>query len=199
MRQDKLTQKRLKEVLHYNPETGIFRWKISISRSKIGDIAGTVNSNGYVMIGVDKIPRLASRLAFLYMIGQFPENQMDHINRIRSDNRWINLREVTNQCNLRNTGHFCTNTSGIKGVCYDRKYDKWKAYVYIFDERFHLGQVKDLDEAVCIRLTAEQCLGWNKCDSNSSAFQYVEKMIKNKKIFHKNILRRRMKNDGSGK
>jgi HNH endonuclease len=93
-----LTAERLREMLSYNPATGIFTRLIATSGSvHIGDIAGTFNSKGYRQIRVDRHQYLASRLAHLFMTGAFPKDQMDHINRVRSDDRWCNLRAVTCQ------------------------------------------------------------------------------------------------------
>ncbi len=98
-----LTQDRLKELLHYCPETGVFTWiKTNGSRGKKGNIAGSINPIGYLDIGVDSKVYKAHRLAFLYVEGYFPEYGLDHINRNKSDNRWSNLRQVSQTCNMRN-------------------------------------------------------------------------------------------------
>ena len=136
----KLTQKRLKELLHYDPETGIFiRLKNAGSRSSRGDIAGGPGGCGYRTIGIDGKRYLASRLAWLYQEGYFPENQVDHKNRIRHDDRWENLRHVTQVCNSRNSKTRTTNTSGITGVSWDQRYQKWAAYIMILGKKYHLG------------------------------------------------------------
>ena len=84
---NQLTQERLKELLHYDPETGYFTWKISPNNAvKVGSVAGT-SMNNYIRIIIDHKAYLAHRLAFLYMEGYFPEHEVDHINRIRDDNR----------------------------------------------------------------------------------------------------------------
>lgn len=87
-----LTQKRLKELLKYNPDSGAFRWRVSWTRTRLP--AGCIHSDGYRRIEIDGRRYLASRLAWLYMKGRMPENFVDHINRIRDDNRWANLRHV---------------------------------------------------------------------------------------------------------
>ncbi len=86
----RLTQERLKEVLSYNPETGIFTRNPGI---RGGEKVGT-NSHGYVSIMVDGYLYQAHRLAWLYMEGYMPEQEIDHISRKRDDNRWCNLRVV---------------------------------------------------------------------------------------------------------
>jgi hypothetical protein len=179
----KLTQKRLKELLRYDPATGIFRWKISNSnRIKIGNITGCITKYGYLEIVIDKKNYKSHRLAFLYMNGYFPENDIDHINRLKTDNRWINLREVSRQCNIRNSNNYRTNTSGIKGVSWHNPSNKWMSYIYINNKRKNLGYYKSFDNAVCARLAGEQCLDWAGCDSNSLAYQYIKKINKKENL-----------------
>ena len=91
----KLTQQRLKQVLGYDPKTGIFRWKVRRPKRKPGDQAGCLNKEGYVKISVDGASYTAHRLAFFWMTGKWPTPMTDHFNGIRNNNRWENLREVT--------------------------------------------------------------------------------------------------------
>jgi len=95
-----LTQERLKEILHYNPETGVWIWKVSKRKQlRPGDRAGTIAKKGhqkaqyYWQIGIDRKRYLASRLAFLYMTGRFPDPEAVHINLDTLDDRWENLEE----------------------------------------------------------------------------------------------------------
>ena len=98
-----LTQERLKQLLNYDPETGIFTRIISVSSNALkGDIAGWINGHGYRQLSIDYKKYDCHRLAFLYMLGKLPNEEVDHINHIRSDNRWINLREVTRHENKKN-------------------------------------------------------------------------------------------------
>lgn len=110
-----LTQDRLKELLEYNPETGIFRRKTSYGAHVAGNRAGTICSNGYRAITIANQAYKEHRLAFLYILGYIPKS-IDHINTDRADNRWINLREATYKENKQNVGLMKSNTSGIKGV-----------------------------------------------------------------------------------
>ena len=173
LKKQKLTQKRLKELLDYDPKTGDFIWKVRTTNSiEIGDIAGSF-SHGYIQIGIYGVLYLAHRIAWLYEYGYFPENGLDHKDRIRHHN-WIdNLREASQQCNLRNTGNRKNNTSGVKGVCWDKDRNKWVARIVVNGKQSNLGGYKDFNNAVCARLAAEQCLGWSVCDSSSSAFKFV--------------------------
>jgi hypothetical protein len=172
-----LTQNELKEILNYNSDTGIFtRRKNTGRRYKKGEITGNLN-NGYVQIMIKGKQYLAHRLAWLYVYGYFPENFVDHKDRIKHHN-WIdNLREVTNQCNIRNVGNYKNNTSGVKGISYYKNRNRWVANIFINGKRIDLRFCKSFDEAVCYRLAAEQCVNWEGCDSNSPAYQYVKKNI----------------------
>lgn len=112
-----LTQERLKHLLRYNPETGVFTWLVlpKRTRSNKGDIFGTWD-RGYFVGQVDGVLYKLHRLAFLYMTGAFPPEQVDHINGVRSDNRWCNLRVCNNAENNQNRGRQANNKFGIKGV-----------------------------------------------------------------------------------
>ena len=175
----KLTQSRLKKLLDYDPETGIFLWKISVgSNVQRGDDAGYTREDGYIQIRTGGKHYLAHRLAWLHYYGYFPENDLDHIDRIRIHN-WIkNLRETTRQCNIRNTGNFSHNTSGVKGVSFAKCDQKWRSRIRIGDKNHHLGLFEDFTESVAHRLTAEQCESWENCDSLSPAFKFMQKYIK---------------------
>jgi hypothetical protein len=95
-----LTAKRLRKVLSYAPTTGIFRWKVSTgSRAPVGAIAGARNGRGYHQIRIGGRPYSASRLAWLYMTGKWPNSEISYINGKPSDTRWANLREVTSSQN----------------------------------------------------------------------------------------------------
>ena len=97
-----LTQHRLKELLRYDESSGIFTWIPKKRDYRSQYLAGGKTTNGYITIGIDNKHYLAHRLAYLYIIGSFPEKQIDHINGVRSDNRWLNLRQATpsqNNCN----------------------------------------------------------------------------------------------------
>ena len=174
---NKLTQARLKEVLEYYPEIGIFMWRPGRVGCRTNVLAGSRNLHGYRDIRVDRVLYKAHRLAWLYVHGYFPENDIDHIDKNPSNNRINNLRAVSRSCNMRNTGNPKTNMSGCKGVWWDKSYRKWRAMVTINQNVKGLGSFSDYDEAVCHRLAAEQCVNWQGCDSNSPAFQYVQKNI----------------------
>lgn len=133
-----MNEKRLKELLVYNPYSGVFTWRVSKGRSKRGVSAGTVSSGGYVQIKLDGKRYLAHRLAWLYMTGSWPEPEIDHINRVRNDNRFHNLREATKQQNQTNKGLQKNNTSGFIGVSWCKRSNKWRSQIK------HQGRVKTI-------------------------------------------------------
>ncbi|WP_291773785.1 HNH endonuclease [Luteibacter sp.] len=125
-------QRRLLNALDYNPETGEFRWKSNgRGRSRrAGDVAGSAHSRGYVRVKVDGKTYLAHRLAFLFMTGRFPESEADHVNGIRTDNRWSNLRAANaseNRCN--SAGQPRRRMSRFKGVVREHRSRRWKAQI----------------------------------------------------------------------
>lgn len=102
-------------------------------------MAGTIRSDGYVCINVSGKIHLAHRLAWLYVHGEFPENVIDHINRVTGDNSLKNLRACTRSENMRNTGKRCSNTSGFKGVHWSKCANKWQAKIGCRGKTLHLG------------------------------------------------------------
>jgi Demerecviridae HNH endonuclease len=113
-----ILHERLKEILDYNPDTGVFKWRCrnnKKSRFKEGDVAGSLNRKGYRRVTVDGREYKEHRLAWFYMTGTWPK-MVDHKNRVRSDNRWDNLRLGNPSLNSFNkTPHKLSNT-GIRGV-----------------------------------------------------------------------------------
>ena len=174
----KLTQKKLKQILNYDPDTGIFTYKVKFCRKiRAGSVAGTLDKDGYIRIKISGKLYKAHRLAWLYVHGYFPEYEIDHKDRNKSNNRINNLRHASSQCNKRNVGLRQDNTSGIKGVGWDKKSDKWRVQITVNNKNYYLGLFADFAEAVCTRLAAEQCLNWPSCDSNTSANQYVKEHL----------------------
>ena len=174
----KLTQARLKGLLHYEPKTGLLTWRKLHSGVKYAGVeAGHRAIDGYRKIKTGGKVYAAHRLAWFYMEGYFPENQIDHIDRVRDNNRWNNLRVVSGQCQMRNRKVNSNNKSGIKGVMWRERDKRWVVTIRFNNKTKHLGHYKDFDSAVCARLAAEQCLTWNRCESTSSAYKYVKENI----------------------
>ena len=135
-----LTQEDLKKVLDYNPDTGVFTWTIKTCRKVVaGKEAGSLSHHGYTEIRLGRILYRAHRLAYLWMTGKHPIEHIDHINRVRHDNRWVNLRECNNSENTRNTPIKKSNTSGYIGVSWSKLAQKWEAYVMLNYKKYHVG------------------------------------------------------------
>ena len=154
---NELTAEYLRSVLDYDPVSGIFTWKVRTStRVKVGDAAGCPEGGGYLQIKLQSRPHKAHRLAWLYTYGVWPKDQIDHINRKRSDNRIYNLREVTNKQNQQNRSTNSDNTSGHSGVSWYKPYNKWLARIKHNQKDIHLGYFENLEEAIAARKAAEK-------------------------------------------
>lgn len=157
-----LTQARLMELLRYDPETGVFTWIAAPGGRKdlIGRVAGVVNAVGYVVIRCDDKLRLAHRLAWFYVHGEWPSGVIDHINRIRSDNRIANLRDANQHLNQANQSLSRNNKSGVKGVSWDGKRRKWVAQITVNRQNRFLGYFADRDDAAsAYAIAAKQSFG----------------------------------------
>lgn len=142
-----LTQKRLKELLHYDSDTGMFTWRADRGSAKAGDVAGSVDSHGYIRINIDGRRYLAHRIAWLYTHGSFPPNDLDHVNHSVADNSIKNLRLATRSENQQNSGISSNNTSGFKGVHWDESNGKWRARARIGYKNHHLGYFPTAEQA----------------------------------------------------
>lgn len=148
MSKDELTVALVKELLSYNPETGVFTWRVNRGgTARVGATAGTIGKKGYRYIGVKNKCYLAHRLAWLYIYGCLPEKHIDHINREKSDNRIDNLREVSNSQNHWNLNTNSANTSGYTGVSWNKRAKKWHSYIHAQGKRKHLGLFNTPEEA----------------------------------------------------
>ena len=142
-----LTQERLKELLTYNENTGVFVWnKHRGGFASKGSVAGAL-SQGYRNIMVDKKTFQAHRLAWLYVDGKFPDKDLDHINLKRDDNRIKNLREVNDSENKQNQRKYSTNTSGYKGVFWSKSSKKWAAAICVNYKIISLGTFEKIEDA----------------------------------------------------
>lgn len=141
-----LSLARLKELLEYEPETGVFRQKLRRKGSGLrpGEVAGGLSDQGYVLIGIDYKKYRAHRLAWLWMTGEWPDG-IDHINGDRTDNRWCNLRVADQSHNTANSKLSRASTTGLKGV--SRFRDKWQAGITKNRVRRALGLFETPEEA----------------------------------------------------
>lgn len=151
-----ITQARLKEILCYIPETGVFIWLESLSnRVTAGAIAGSINSNDYSQIKIDGRNYKAHRLAFLFMTGRFPQDQVDHIDGDRANNRWSNLRECTPAENQQNRISRPDCSSKFVGVTFHKAKGKWQAYIQVDGKRKHLSYFTTESDAHAAYLAAK--------------------------------------------
>lgn len=151
-----LTQERLKELLHYDEETGVFTRKEKIGRYLKGAVSGAKHNKGYIQITIDNENYLAHRVAWMYVYGEFPKNQIDHINRIKTDNSIKNLRDVDASTNHHNIGIRSHNTSGVTGVVWDSRSKKWKAQIILKNKRYLIGTFKTVELAKIARQNKEK-------------------------------------------
>lgn len=142
-----LTAQRLREMLSYDSETGVFRWKIRpTNRIHVGDLAGGFTDRGYWLIKVDRRGYRAHQLAWLYTHGAWPTHEIDHINDVKADNRLVNLDDVTRRRNLQKMSKpNRDNTSGFRGVSRDR--GGWMARTRVDGQSVYLGYFATAEEA----------------------------------------------------
>lgn len=127
-----LTQNRLKELLTYDPATGVFRWSETPRKGvRAGHVAGNITRDGKgVRIRIDRISYKAHRLAWLYVHGDWPSGEIDHAKGTPYDNRFTNLRDASHTQNMGNAKRRQDNSSGFKGVARSAaKQERWRAHL----------------------------------------------------------------------
>jgi len=162
-----MTQSELKHYLHYDPWTGVFTWIRNSNRGRVrvGQKAGTPytchSGKTYIRIGYSGRQYGAHRLAFLYITGKYPPQEVDHINGDGTDNTWTNLRRVDKAANGRNQKIHSNNSSGVAGVYWNRNLKKWHVQISVNRKRKHVCFSDSLLEAVCSRKAAERKYGYH--------------------------------------
>lgn len=150
-----LSVSRLKELLRYDPESGIWERLSTRGGEAAGTRAGSRKASGYILIDVDGHRYRAHRLAWLYMTGSWPARQIDHADNNRSNNRWHNLRLADDQQNQANSRKSKNNTSGFKGVyrshCRGRP---WRAKLNLGTKQIHLGSFDTAADAAAAYASA---------------------------------------------
>ena len=150
-----LTAERLRELLHYDPETGVFTVKVATSsRSRVGGQPGNLHPYGYLKIGLDGKLHAAHRLAWLYMTDEWPTHEIDHINRVKDDNRWANLRDVPSAINQQNKVR--ASKSGLAGVSPDGH--RWRSQITTGGVTKWLGRFDTPEEAHAVYVEAKRKL-----------------------------------------
>ncbi|MGJ0580565.1 HNH endonuclease [Xenorhabdus bovienii] len=143
-----ISWQKLKSILTYDRNTGIFRWNLALSnRIKAGAMAGYLNDLGYIRIMINGKNYAAHRLAWIYEYGYSPDNFIDHINGDKKDNRIVNLREATPYQNMHNLKTPKTNKSGIKGVYWHKRDNKWAVQIQINGKKISLGYFRCINDA----------------------------------------------------
>ena len=155
-----LTQARLKKILNYNPETGIFRWLVSTGpRAVVGAEAGWKTAQGYRTVEINSKAYRLHRLAWLYMTGKFPYPEIDHINGVKLDNRWKNLREATKFLNMQNRRKANKNSvSGVLGAHFNDRLGKYCAVIWDGKKQKHIGVYETAAQAHAAYVAAKRNL-----------------------------------------
>lgn len=134
-----LTADELRSLLSYDPETGLFTWLVRRGPVTKGQKAGRVGTEGYIFITINRRSYGASRLAWFYMTGEWPADEIDHENTVNADNSWTNLRNATRSENQANRRLFKVNRAGLKGVCWHEQCGKWQAQIGYRRKIIYLG------------------------------------------------------------
>lgn len=162
-----LTQTQLKEMLRYDPDKGTFTWLVPRTAGvQAGDLAGSHDVEGYLLVTVFKRCYRGHRLAWFYMTGEWPSSHIDHINRNPADNRFANLRLATAAQNGMNRKLDKRNASGVTGVTWCKTSKKWRVDIEDQGKSFYLGRFDDLDKAISVRKSAE---------ASHSAVAYIQR------------------------
>lgn len=142
-------------ALTYDPETGLFRRRHDRRRWKAGEIVGGVNHNGYLLIQIGQSRYFAHKIAILLATGVMPAS-VDHINGDKLDNRLANLRPCNHAQNGANMKVKVTNSSGVKGVSFDKVNRRWKASLTVNRKQITVGRFDTLEEAKAAMMAARE-------------------------------------------
>lgn len=158
-KRNSLTQSRIKQLLDYNPCTGVFVWNLRRSGVKFGCEAGTINK-GYRLICIDRVDYMAHRLAWFYMTGRWPSGDVDHINHNTADNRFENLRDVSRTHNLQNQvrSHKSKKSGTSIGVSWDASRNKWRSVITVDRAQKYIGRYETEQQASEAYLAAKRLM-----------------------------------------
>jgi hypothetical protein len=178
-----LTAERLRRLLSYDPETGVFTWRSPGTGRRVSGIAGCLGGTGYWHINLDNRIYPAQRLAWLYQTGEWPAADIDHINRDRADNRWCNLRAATKSQNSSNRCADFNNTAGFKGVTWYKARRKWQAMITVNGKHIYLGVFDTPHQAY-----ANYCLAARKHHGDFARVYEPDQLIIPRKVFERRVL-----------
>lgn len=144
-----ITRERLFQLLEYDSKAGKFYWLVDKGKGRAGQEAGHVRPDGYRDICLDQKHYLLHRLVWFVETGSFPPKglHLDHIDRDSTDSRIENLRLASVSQNLANSQMPCTNTSGAKGVSWNKSINKWTAQIHVMQKKIHLGCFVHIEDA----------------------------------------------------
>ena len=151
-----MTYEEASEAFNYDPDTGMIINKTNRGRARIGEETGWKTERGYRRLHIEGNNYMTHRLAWLLYHGEWPKQDIDHINGIRDDNRIHNLRDVSHLENARNSKKSVNNTSGVTGVKWHKGGGKWTATIKNLSEDIYLGLFDCFLDAIAARLRAEK-------------------------------------------
>jgi len=153
-----ITASRLREVLRYDADTGKFHWLVSHQKIKRGDVAGAFTSKGYIRIKIDGRTYRAHRLAWFYVTGEWPKDEIDHRNTDKADNRISNLREASRSINEQNkrVARADNVSAGLLGVSKTGR--TWQAQIEFGEKKHYIGKFKTPEDAHAAYIEAKRKL-----------------------------------------
>lgn len=189
-----ITPELLRQLLRYEPETGMYFWKerpASMFSSEgyckkwntqyaNKQSMTTKGGDNYYQIRVLGINFKAHRVVWAMHYGEWPNGSIDHINGVQTDNRITNLRVVSHSENLKNMGVRKNNTSGVVGVCWDKREHRWKAFIRQGGKMFNLGNFDKIEDATQARKKAEIAFGFHPNHGTRKANNWPKKVRKAK-------------------
>ena len=144
-----LTGSRLEQLLTYAPETGLFywKWREGTGAQLAGSIAGSIDKDGYRVIKLDQKIYRAHRLAWLWMTGSWPANEIDHADLNKDNNAFANLRDATKSQNMQNMPCRPVSATGVKGVQFDERRGRYYAKITAAGKKTWLGYHRNIEDA----------------------------------------------------
>jgi len=150
----------------YQPATGVLRWRTSRGRSERLGLAGKVTSEGYREVRINSRFYMVHRVVFFWVYGFWPD-QVDHRNNNKGDNSISNLRAASHSQNRQNVRLQSNNSSGIKGVGWNKQVMKWQVRITLNGKVFCLGSYEDKFSAACVAVSARNVLHGEFCNHGS--------------------------------
>ena len=155
-----ITKEKLQAVYDYDERSGSLSHRRTTFTGNAKEIATRSHGCGYLYVHINKKRYFAHRIIYMYMTGCFPK-QVDHINHIRDDNRWENLRDVGSRENSINTSLSKNSKTNVNGVCMHKPTGKYRAYIMVNRKHIHLGLFNSITEAKEARHKADVTYGFH--------------------------------------